>query len=121
MSLTLGDSDAASLSRPLDKPAPRREGTLDIIRAIATIRVVLWHTFAAPILSFFVASMPTTFFLAGSLLAASLDRRTARHVWCAVAPRGPSLHSLVEPMALGPCPALPFGECYRSLARCSSP
>ena len=80
MSLTLGDSDAASLSRPLDKPAPRREGTLDIIRAIATIRVVLWHTFAAPILSFFVASMPTMFFVAGSLLAASLDRRTARHV-----------------------------------------
>ena len=80
MSLTLGDSDAIAVAPSADTPVRRREGTLDIIRAIATVRVVLWHTFAAPILSFFVASMPTMFFVAGSLLAASLDRRTARQV-----------------------------------------
>jgi CubicO group peptidase (beta-lactamase class C family)/peptidoglycan/LPS O-acetylase OafA/YrhL len=57
-----------------------RDGFLDTIRAIATIRVVIWHAFGAPFLSFFVASMPTMFFVAGSLLASSLGRRGALEV-----------------------------------------
>jgi CubicO group peptidase (beta-lactamase class C family)/peptidoglycan/LPS O-acetylase OafA/YrhL len=57
-----------------------RDGFLDTIRAIATIRVVIWHAFGAPFLSFFVASMPTMFFVAGSLLASSLGRRDTRSV-----------------------------------------
>jgi CubicO group peptidase (beta-lactamase class C family)/peptidoglycan/LPS O-acetylase OafA/YrhL len=64
----------------LEKRKTSRDGFLDAIRAIATIRVVLWHTFAAPFLSFFVASMPTMFFVAGSLFAASLNRRPFRVV-----------------------------------------
>lgn len=62
------------------KPAMPREGFLDTIRAIATVRVVFWHAFATPMLSFVVASMPTMFFVAGSLLGASLDRRDSRTV-----------------------------------------
>ncbi len=61
------------------KPRPR-EGFLDTIRAIATIRVVFWHAFGTPILSYLVASMPTMFFVAGSLFAASLDRKSFRVV-----------------------------------------
>jgi CubicO group peptidase (beta-lactamase class C family)/peptidoglycan/LPS O-acetylase OafA/YrhL len=60
--------------------AKPRDGFLDTIRAIATIRVVIWHAFGAPFLSFFVASMPTMFFVAGSLLASSLERRSSREV-----------------------------------------
>ena len=56
------------------KPAAR-EGFLDTIRAIATIRVIVWHAFGTPVISFVVASMPTMFFVAGSLLSASLSRR----------------------------------------------
>jgi CubicO group peptidase (beta-lactamase class C family)/peptidoglycan/LPS O-acetylase OafA/YrhL len=62
------------------KPATQREGFLDTIRAIATVRVVFWHAFGTPMLSFVVASMPTMFFVAGSLLGASLDRRDFRAV-----------------------------------------
>ncbi len=76
-----------TLSAPIDSgsdapiSAPKaREGFLDAVRAIATIRVVLWHAFGAPALSFVVASMPTMFFVAGSLLASSLDRRSFRQV-----------------------------------------
>jgi CubicO group peptidase (beta-lactamase class C family)/peptidoglycan/LPS O-acetylase OafA/YrhL len=57
-----------------------RDGFLDTIRAVATIRVILWHAFGTPFLSFLVASMPTMFFVAGSLLAASLNRRSYRTV-----------------------------------------
>lgn len=57
-----------------------RNGTLDTIRSIAVVRVVLWHTFATAALSWSVASMPAMFFVAGSLLAGSLDRRPARAV-----------------------------------------
>lgn len=63
------------------RPSPAgRESFLDTVRSIATVRVVLWHAFGTPALSYLVASMPTMFFVAGSLLAASLDRRPATEV-----------------------------------------
>ena len=57
------------------KPAASRDGFLDAVRGIAVMRVVVWHTFATAIISWSIASMPAMFFVAGSLLAQSLDRR----------------------------------------------
>ena len=45
------------------------------MRGIAVIRVVLWHAFASAFLSWTVTTMPAMFFVAGSLLAYSLDKR----------------------------------------------
>ncbi|GGM00611.1 serine hydrolase [Nakamurella endophytica] len=65
-------------------PAPRRagarDGFLDTVRAIALIRVVIWHTLAVAVVSWLVAAMPAMFFVAGSLLARSLDRRPWREL-----------------------------------------
>lgn len=55
----------------------QRDGFLDVVRAIATIRVVLWHAFGAAALTF-VAAMPAMFFVTGSLYAGSVDRHGAR-------------------------------------------
>ena len=52
-----------------------RDGFLDTVRAIALIRVIIWHTLAWASISWFVASMPAMFFVAGSLLARSIDKR----------------------------------------------
>lgn len=57
-----------------------RDGFLDTVRAVALIRVIIWHTLAAVAISWFVASMPAMFFVAGSLLARSLDRRPWRQL-----------------------------------------
>jgi CubicO group peptidase (beta-lactamase class C family)/peptidoglycan/LPS O-acetylase OafA/YrhL len=65
---------------PTKKPSTPRDGFLDTLRAVATVRVVFWHAYGAPLLSFVIASMPTMFFVAGSLLAASLDRQDFRTV-----------------------------------------
>ena len=46
---------------------------------MALIRVVLWHALGAAVLTYFVAAVPTMFFVTGSLLAKSL-RRGARRV-----------------------------------------
>ena len=53
-----------------------RDGFLDVVRAVATIRVVLWHAFGAAALTF-VAAMPAMFFVTGSLYAKSVDRHGA--------------------------------------------
>lgn len=60
--------------------SPDRDGFLDTVRAIALIRVIVWHTLAAVAISWFVASMPAMFFVAGSLLARSLDKRPWRQL-----------------------------------------
>lgn len=52
-----------------------RDPFLDAIRTIALLRVMLWHTFGDPVLTYVIAAVPTMFFVAGSLLAKSLDRR----------------------------------------------
>lgn len=55
----------------------KRDGFLDVVRAIATVRVVLWHAFGAAALTF-VAAMPAMFFVTGSLYSGSVDRHGAR-------------------------------------------
>ena len=57
-----------------------RETFLDVVRAVAVIRVVAWHTFGAAAITYFVAAMPAMFFVTGSLLAKSLRRRPPRTV-----------------------------------------
>ncbi|MFK8024401.1 MAG: serine hydrolase [Ilumatobacter sp.] len=77
-------SVAADARVPLASAAQRtkapRDGFLDALRAVAIIRVVLWHAFGTPWLSWVVATMPLMFFVAGSLLHASLEARPAAEV-----------------------------------------
>jgi CubicO group peptidase (beta-lactamase class C family)/peptidoglycan/LPS O-acetylase OafA/YrhL len=60
--------------------AGKRNAFLDVVRTIATIRVVAWHAFGAPVLSYLVAAMPAMFFVFGALLGKSADRRPLRSV-----------------------------------------
>jgi CubicO group peptidase (beta-lactamase class C family)/peptidoglycan/LPS O-acetylase OafA/YrhL len=62
------------------RPAKQRDGFLDALRALAIIRVVLWHAFGTPIISWVIATMPMMFFVAGSLLHNSLEARPAGQV-----------------------------------------
>ena len=55
----------------------KRDGFLDVVRALATIRVMLWHAFGAAALTF-VAAMPAMFFVTGSLYSGSVDRHGSR-------------------------------------------
>ena len=71
----------------VDIPAPTtprqrgpRDGFLDALRAVAIIRVVLWHAFGNPAISWIIATMPLMFFVAGSLLHGSLSARPAAQV-----------------------------------------
>jgi CubicO group peptidase (beta-lactamase class C family)/surface polysaccharide O-acyltransferase-like enzyme len=78
------------LADPRDAASGRDRG-LDLLRAVALVRVVTWHaTGAAPLT--LLAAMPVMFFVSGSLFAASADRRGA---WRTVRDRlrrlGPSL------------------------------
>ena len=57
-----------------------RELFLDAIRAIAIVRVVAWHAFGVAAITYFVAAMPAMFFVTGSLLAKSMNRRAPRTV-----------------------------------------
>ena len=52
-----------------------RERALDALRAIALVRVVLWHTYGNPAITYVVAAVPTMFFVTGSLFAKSVERR----------------------------------------------
>jgi peptidoglycan/LPS O-acetylase OafA/YrhL len=52
---------------------------LDVLRAVATIRVVLYHASGDPRWSWF-AAMPAMFFIGGALYAKSLDRRPSWEV-----------------------------------------
>lgn len=56
-------------------PVRRRDPALDLLRAVALARVILWHTFAAPWMTIF-AAMPVMFFVAGTLLAASGEQHS---------------------------------------------
>src|SRR3954470_12015513 len=56
-----------------------RDPALDLLRGIALVRVVLWHTFAKTWMTVF-AAIPLMFFVAGTLLAASGQRRRQRDV-----------------------------------------
>ena len=55
-----------------------RDGFLDVVRSLSILRVVLWHTFGAAWITYFVSAVPAMFFVTGSLLARSFDRRGAK-------------------------------------------
>jgi peptidoglycan/LPS O-acetylase OafA/YrhL len=54
-----------------------RNRYLDLLRAVAIVRVVVYHLFGWPWLSIVLPAMGVMFALAGSLTAASLDKRSA--------------------------------------------
>ena len=57
------------------RPAADRDGFLDTVRAISILRVVLWHTFGFAAITYVVSAVPAMFFVTGSLLARSIDRK----------------------------------------------
>ncbi|MGX6606336.1 acyltransferase family protein [Micromonosporaceae bacterium Da 78-11] len=57
-----------------------RNRYLDLLRAAAIVRVIVYHLFGWPWLSILLPAMGIMFALAGSLTAASLDKRAARSV-----------------------------------------
>jgi peptidoglycan/LPS O-acetylase OafA/YrhL len=57
-----------------------RNRYLDLLRAAAIVRVIVYHLFGWPWLSILLPAMGIMFALAGSLTAASLDKRAARRV-----------------------------------------
>lgn len=87
MAITAALNDDASTSAPTDgasidaadrvRPGRTRprDGFLDALRAVAIVRVITWHAFGDPIISWVIATMPIMFFVAGSLLIRSLDAR----------------------------------------------
>ena len=52
-----------------------RERALDALRAIALVRVVLWHTYGNAVITYIVAAVPAMFFVSGSLFAKSAQRK----------------------------------------------
>ncbi|MCD9625205.1 serine hydrolase [Rhabdothermincola salaria] len=61
-------------TEPRDPPGPVRDRLLDVVRSIAVVRVVLWHTWSWAWLSW-IPAMPAMFFGSGALLEASLEKR----------------------------------------------
>jgi peptidoglycan/LPS O-acetylase OafA/YrhL len=57
-----------------------RNRYLDLLRAAAIVRVIVYHLFGWPWLSLLLPAMGVMFALAGSLAAASLEKRAARKV-----------------------------------------
>ena len=55
-----------------------RERFLDAVRALAVVRVMVWHAFGFAAITYFVSAVPAMFFVTGSLLARSLDRHGYR-------------------------------------------
>ncbi|MGI8810622.1 MAG: acyltransferase family protein, partial [Acidimicrobiales bacterium] len=76
-----GRSNAAltRVSPAVDAPrgAEGREAFLDVVRALAIVRVIAWHAFGLAWITYVVAAMPAMFFVTGSLLAKSFARRPA--------------------------------------------
>ncbi|NLU71125.1 acyltransferase [Streptomyces sp. HNM0575] len=64
----------APVGAPAAGPAPVRDRYLDLLRALALVRVVVYHTFGFAWLTFLFPSMGVMFALAGSLTARSLAR-----------------------------------------------
>jgi peptidoglycan/LPS O-acetylase OafA/YrhL len=61
-------------------PRPERSRYFDLLRAIAIVRVVLYHATAFSFITVFFPSMGVMFAMAGSLMATSLDRYGVRAV-----------------------------------------
>jgi len=60
-------------------PVAGRDRFLDLVRAGATVRVVLWHAVGAAAITYVVAAMPAMFFVTGALYARSVDRHGPWH------------------------------------------
>lgn len=56
-------------------PPPRRDPFLDLVRAVATVRVAVWHAYGAAAISWVIAAVPAMCFVTGDLLAGSASRR----------------------------------------------
>src|SRR5262245_31732140 len=67
-------------SAPPGPQSTDRDSFLDVLRAVALVRVVVWHTYGAAWISYFIASLPVMFFVAGSLMARSLSHGQALDV-----------------------------------------
>jgi CubicO group peptidase (beta-lactamase class C family)/peptidoglycan/LPS O-acetylase OafA/YrhL len=68
-------SKAATGAFGRSEPSGRsRNDFLDAVRTVALLRVVVWHTYGYAWISYFIASMPAMFFVAGSLVVYSLQR-----------------------------------------------
>ena len=67
------DAPAVVGSRP--GGAGPRETFLDVVRAVAIVRVIAWHAFGLAAITYVVAAIPAMFFVSGSLLAQSFGRR----------------------------------------------
>jgi CubicO group peptidase (beta-lactamase class C family)/peptidoglycan/LPS O-acetylase OafA/YrhL len=79
----VGSADQGRSGRaagPASPAAPARETFLDVVRAVAIVRVVAWHTFGVAAITYVVAAIPAMFFVTGSLLAKSFGRRSVRIV-----------------------------------------
>ncbi|AXG78130.1 acyltransferase family protein [Streptomyces paludis] len=89
-------ADAAVVAEAAEKPSSGggggRDRYLDLLRAIALVRVVVFHIFGWAWLTILFPSMGVMFALAGSLMARSLSRRTP---WSVVRSR---LRRLLPPM-----------------------
>ena len=62
------------------KTPGQRDRFLDALRAIALVRVATWHAFGEPTITWVITTMPLMFFIAGSLLFGSYERRSTRQV-----------------------------------------
>ncbi|MDQ2677533.1 MAG: serine hydrolase [Actinomycetota bacterium] len=75
MSSTPGGVAPCSDAAPEESPRhTRQDALLDLIRSVAVVRVVLWHTWSWAWLSW-IPAMPAMFFTSGALLEGSLERR----------------------------------------------
>ena len=79
MTSAKGEVGGAPVGRP-GSPARTRDRYLDVLRAVALVRVVVYHTFGFAWIGFLFPSMGVMFALAGSLVARSLDRTTGARV-----------------------------------------
>lgn len=67
MSTALASPRAPAVAAPAEPTDSSRDPALDLVRAVALARVVLWHMFAATWMTAF-AAIPLMFFVSGSLL-----------------------------------------------------
>jgi len=67
---------SAAPAEIVEHSAARRDRFLDVVKAVAVVRVVLWHTLSWPWLSW-IPAMPAMFFANGALL----DRSVGKAGW----------------------------------------
>lgn len=94
---TMSGDGADGAGQYLSASKAPRSAYLDLVRSVALARVVIYHALAREWIQFF-AALPLMFFVAGSLYAASLERRQPRTVlsdrfrrilvpyWCYIIP-----------------------------------